>query len=79
VLAEGGFTNVQTYIQSGNAIVESDLSPRQIETRIHGLIAEHIDTARVFFVLFAERPPTVSGTMRNVNTLSKLAAWPSSR
>jgi uncharacterized protein (DUF1697 family) len=147
VLEDGGFSNVRTYIQSGNAIVDSDLSASEIQVRIRKLIREHIgpdlvviartgaqlqkilddnpfksghDNARVFFVLFAERlskakvaellaqdfgteklvitnsaaymfiPHTygrgtlsnnylekklgVAATMRNFNTLSKLAA-----
>jgi uncharacterized protein (DUF1697 family) len=42
VLSEAGFGNVRTYIQSGNALVDSDLSTKEVETRVHDLIKEHI-------------------------------------
>jgi uncharacterized protein (DUF1697 family) len=42
VLTDAGFKNVRTYITSGNALVESDLPPREIEKQVHGLIKEHI-------------------------------------
>lgn len=42
VLAEGGFKNVSTYIQSGNALVESKLPPAEIERQVHELVKEYI-------------------------------------
>ena len=42
VLGKNGFENVRTYIASGNALVETDLSVRDIETKVHDLIKEHI-------------------------------------
>jgi len=147
VLTQAGFGNVRTYIQSGNAFVDSDLSAEETESRIHILIKEQIgadlvvvarageevqailnnnpfhegyDLSRVFFALFAQRPApekveallaqdfgeeqlvivggaaymyipgtysrgklsnnylekklSISATMRNFNTLSKMAA-----
>ncbi|WP_437918295.1 DUF1697 domain-containing protein [Sphingobacterium sp. LRF_L2] len=37
-LKDAGYKNVQTYIQSGNIILESDLSKAEIENRIQSLI-----------------------------------------
>ena len=42
VLGKHGFENVRTYIASGNALVETDLSVRDIETKVHHLIKQHI-------------------------------------
>ena len=42
VLGKHGFENVRTYIASGNALVETDLSVRDIETKVHHLIKRHI-------------------------------------
>ena len=42
VLSEAGFENSRTYIQSGNALVESELSPQQIEEQVRQLIREQI-------------------------------------
>jgi uncharacterized protein (DUF1697 family) len=41
-LAAAGFGNVRTYIQSGNALVDTELPATAIEDRVHGLIKEHI-------------------------------------
>jgi uncharacterized protein (DUF1697 family) len=38
-LAEAGFAKVATYINSGNAIVESDLSRQAVVERIAGICA----------------------------------------
>lgn len=35
VLGNAGFENVRTYIQSGNALMESGLSLKAIETQVH--------------------------------------------
>lgn len=42
VLTQAGFSNVRTYIQSGNALINSELSASETEKRIHTLIKEHI-------------------------------------
>jgi uncharacterized protein (DUF1697 family) len=42
VLKEAGFTHVRTYIQSGNALVDTDLTAREVEERVHDLIRTHI-------------------------------------
>jgi uncharacterized protein (DUF1697 family) len=42
VLGKAGFENARTYIASGNALVESDLSAKEIESKVHDLIKKHI-------------------------------------
>lgn len=42
VLTQAGFGNVRTYIQSGNAFVDSELSASETESRVHTLIQEQI-------------------------------------
>ncbi len=42
VLENGGFKNVRTYIQSGNAVVETELSSSEVEQQVHDLIKKHI-------------------------------------
>lgn len=42
VLTNAGFENVRTYIQSGNVLVDSDLSAKEVETSMHKLIKQHI-------------------------------------
>jgi len=42
VLMNAGFNNVRTYIQSGNALLESELSSKEIEARVHELIKKQI-------------------------------------
>ena len=42
VLAEDGFENVRTYIQSGNALVDTELHAKEVEKRVRKLIKEHI-------------------------------------
>ena len=42
VLGKAGFTRVRTYIQSGNALVDTDLPAREVEKKVHDLIREHI-------------------------------------
>jgi len=41
-LTRDGFANVRTYIQSGNVIVDTELTIKQTEKRIHELIKKHI-------------------------------------
>lgn len=50
VLTEGGFQNVRTYIQSGNALVVSELSPHEIERRVRDLINMNIGPDLVVIV-----------------------------
>lgn len=42
VLSTAGFLNVRTYIQSGNALVDTKLSAGEVEGKIHSLIRKHI-------------------------------------
>jgi uncharacterized protein (DUF1697 family) len=42
VLSAAGFDNVRTYIQSGNALVDSALPARQVAARVHSLIKDEI-------------------------------------
>ena len=42
VLAQAGFGNVRTYIQSGNVLLDTKLSATETQNRIHDLIKEHI-------------------------------------
>lgn len=42
ILEKAGFRNVQTYIQSGNVLLESSMSPSDIATAIHDEIAKHL-------------------------------------
>ena len=42
VIREAGFENVQTYIQSGNVILQTTLSASELEVRIHDLILKNI-------------------------------------
>ncbi|MCB1060513.1 MAG: DUF1697 domain-containing protein [Calditrichaeota bacterium] len=42
VLGKAGFENVRTYIASGNALVDSKLSAKEIESKVHELIKKHI-------------------------------------
>lgn len=45
VLTRGGFRNVRTYIQSGNALVDTELSALEIQNHVHHLIKEQIGPA----------------------------------
>ena len=42
ILAEVGFQKVQTYIQSGNVVLETDLSDAEIQQLVHDTILEKI-------------------------------------
>ena len=42
VLANAGFGNARTYIQSGNALVDTDMSAKEVEICVHDLIKQHI-------------------------------------
>ena len=42
VLTQAGFGHVRTYIQSGNALVDTDLSVKEVQTHMHDLIKQHI-------------------------------------
>jgi uncharacterized protein (DUF1697 family) len=41
-LEKAGFDNVRTYIQSGNALVDTGLSVNEVEKCVHELIRKHI-------------------------------------
>jgi uncharacterized protein (DUF1697 family) len=42
VLENAGFTHVRTYIQSGNALVDTELPPHAVGKRVHALIRDQI-------------------------------------
>jgi uncharacterized protein (DUF1697 family) len=42
ILTEAGFENVRTYIQSGNVLVDTKLSAKEVEMKVHELIKQHI-------------------------------------
>lgn len=42
VLSDAGFQQVRTWIQSGNVVLRSGLSTKELELRVHQLIKEHI-------------------------------------
>ena len=50
VLSEGGFENSRTYIQTGNVLVESELSPRKIGEQVQRLIKSQIGPDLAVFV-----------------------------
>ncbi len=39
-LGDAGFDNVRTYVQSGNVVLDSDLTPEDLAGRCHDVIAE---------------------------------------
>ncbi len=41
-LEEAGFTNVRTYIQSGNALVDTGLTAQEVEEQVHSIIKTRI-------------------------------------
>ncbi len=50
VLAEGGFQGSRTYIQTGNVLVKSELSPRQLGEQVRQLIKSQIGPDLAVFV-----------------------------
>lgn len=42
ILEKGGFVNVKTYIQSGNIVLQTELSPAGVSRKVHELIKENI-------------------------------------
>lgn len=54
VLSKAGFENCQTYIQSGNILLESALSKNEIKVKIEHLILEHFNLSIESFVLTAK-------------------------
>lgn len=42
ILEYEGFRNVQTYIQSGNVVLETDMSDSEISKKVHDIILEKI-------------------------------------
>lgn len=43
VMEKGGFVNVRTYIQSGNIVLQTELSPAEVGQKVHQLIKENIE------------------------------------
>ena len=43
VLAEAGFEDVQTYLQSGNVVLSSDAAPEKVAREVERLIAERLE------------------------------------
>jgi uncharacterized protein (DUF1697 family) len=42
ILEDAGFANVRTYIQSGNALVDTGLTAYEVEEQVHDIIKTHI-------------------------------------
>ena len=42
VLTDEGFSNVRTWIQSGNVVLETEISPQETEEKVHHLILKYI-------------------------------------
>ncbi|WP_404811574.1 DUF1697 domain-containing protein [Capnocytophaga canimorsus] len=42
ILEKGGFVNVKTYIQSGNVVLQTELSPAEVSRKVHEVIKENI-------------------------------------
>ncbi|AEK24233.1 DUF1697 domain-containing protein [Capnocytophaga canimorsus] len=42
ILGKGGFVNVKTYIQSGNVVLQTELSPAEVSRKVHEVIKENI-------------------------------------
>src|SRR5690554_4980864 len=53
-LTLNGFTNVSTYIQSGNIVVQSDLDKKGVEKHTGEIILKHFDLSVPVFVLSAD-------------------------
>lgn len=59
VLKADGFQNVRTYIASGNALVDTTLTPKALEQRVHDLIKEHIGPDLAVIVRIGDQLQTV--------------------
>jgi uncharacterized protein (DUF1697 family) len=55
VLSKAGFINVRTYIQSGNALLDTQLSASEVEKQVHELIKKHIGADLVVVVRTGEQ------------------------
>ena len=72
ILSEAGLENVQTYIQTGNVVVTSDLNRAEIEMLVRDAIKERIGapvsaiarTAEQFRVIFEQNPFTGADSAR---------------
>ncbi|CEN42882.1 conserved hypothetical protein [Capnocytophaga canis] len=42
ILEKSGFVNVKTYIQSGNVVLQTELSPAEVSRKVHEVIKENI-------------------------------------
>ncbi|AWL79538.1 DUF1697 domain-containing protein [Capnocytophaga canimorsus] len=54
ILEKGGFVNVKTYIQSGNIVLQTELSPVEVSGKVHQLIKENIGAELPVMVKTAE-------------------------
>jgi len=59
VLARAGYKNVRTYIQSGNAVADTQFTAKEVENDIHDLIKEHIGADIVVVVRTGSQLQTV--------------------
>src|SRR5690554_4159775 len=62
-LTLNGFTNVSTYIQSGNIVVQSDLDKKGVEKHIEEIILKHFDLSVPVFVSSADE---VAQALKNI-------------
>jgi uncharacterized protein (DUF1697 family) len=59
ILTKAGFKTVRTYIQSGNALVDTDLSAREVAEKVHTLIKTHIGADLVVVVRTGKELETI--------------------
>jgi len=59
VLTKAGYKNVRTYIQSGNAVVDTHLNTIEVEKDMHDLIKKHIGADLVVVVRTGKQLQTV--------------------
>jgi uncharacterized protein (DUF1697 family) len=72
VLGKAGFDDVQTYFQSGNVVLLSDMSPSELARRCERLIAEEFELAIAVVVRSREELAKVVA----LNPLGKVAKNP---
>ncbi|HMK43381.1 MAG TPA: DUF1697 domain-containing protein [Dissulfurispiraceae bacterium] len=61
-LADAGFVDVQTYIQSGNAIVKTAMQQAEVETFVHNVIKRRIGAD---ITVLARTPSQLGGILKN--------------
>ncbi len=59
VLMKAKFSNVRTYIQSGNALVDTNLTKTAVEVKIHGLIKTYIGADLIIIVKTGRQLQTI--------------------